>query len=195
MGGVVYNWRPDKIISSVFDDEKTQQLIKQHIFQHPDWLELDRGTLSTKQAINNAVERTQLSDKKISQLFDAVPPSLTPLKETIELIQSLAKTSNKLYILSNMNFASMDYLEKNNEFWHLFDGKVFSCQIHQIKPEPEIFQHILSKYQLEASDTILIDDMSENLHAAAKFGIKTIQFVDAIQCKQELITYKAIHTI
>ncbi|HIQ16080.1 MAG TPA: HAD family phosphatase, partial [Leucothrix sp.] len=48
LGGVVFEWQPDKIISGLFNDEKIKLLIKQQIFQHPDWLELDRGTLTTE---------------------------------------------------------------------------------------------------------------------------------------------------
>lgn len=196
LGGVVFDWQPDKIISSLFDDEKVKQLVKKQIFQHPDWLELDRGTLATELAIQRGVDRTQLSYEKISQLFNAVPRSLTPLKETVELLYSLEKTPNKLFILSNMHYASMDYLEQNNSFWHLFDGKVFSCQIHKIKPEPEIYQHLLNEYKLEASKTIFIDDMPENLQAASKFSIKTVLFINAAQCREELIKYKgtSIHS-
>lgn len=192
LGGVVFEWHPDKIISSLFDDEKIKQRVKTQIFQHPDWLELDRGTLPTEQAIQRGADRTKLSHEEVRQLFDAVPQSLTPFKKTIDLIHFLKTTPNKLYVLSNMHYASMNYLEKNNSFWHLFDGKVFSCQIHKIKPEPEIYQHLLDEYKLTASETIFIDDMPENLQAAAKFGIKTIQFINAEQCRQELINYKAI---
>ena len=192
LGGVVFEWQPDKIISGLFNDEKIKQLIKQQIFQHPDWLELDRGTLTTEQAILRGVKRTQLSHAEISQLFHAVPASLTPLEETVELIRYLASTSNKLYVLSNIQQASIDYLQQNHSFWHLFDGKVFSCQIHKIKPEPEIYQYLLDKHKLEANKTIFIDDMQENLQAASHFGIKTIHFTNAKQCHQELIKSGAI---
>ena len=192
LGGVVFDWQPDKIISGLFDDEKSKSLIKQQIFQHPDWLELDKGTLTTEQAIQRGVKRTRLSHTKISQVFHAVPPSLTPLKETVELIRYLKNTSNKLYVLSNISHASIDYLEQNYSFWHLFDGKIFSCKIHKIKPQPEIYQHLLNKFELEANETIFIDDMAENLRAASELGIKIIQFINADQCRKELIKYQAI---
>jgi FMN phosphatase YigB (HAD superfamily) len=39
---------------------------------------------------------------------------------------------------------------------------------------------------LNASETVFIDDMKENLSAAEEFGLKTIHFTGADQCKQAL---------
>ena len=138
--------------------------------------------MSTELAIQRGVERTQLSHEKISQLLNSVPESLIPIKETIALLHHLKDTPNKLYVLSNMHNASMNYLEKNHSFWIVFGGKVFSCEVHKIKPEPEIYEHLLNKFKLEANKTIFIDDMLENLDAATQFGIKTIHFQNAKQC-------------
>jgi hypothetical protein len=45
LGGVVFTWNPEKIIARVFDDPAVRALVRSKIFNHPDWDELDRGTL------------------------------------------------------------------------------------------------------------------------------------------------------
>ena len=45
----------------------------------------------------------------------------------------------------------------------------------------------LDEYRLQASDTVFIDDMHENLVAASQLGIRTIAFVDASQCREEML--------
>ena len=45
LGGVVVRWDPAAIIASVFDDEDLRARVREGVFAHPDWLELDRGTL------------------------------------------------------------------------------------------------------------------------------------------------------
>lgn len=186
LGGVVFNWQPDKIIQRVFADPKMQNLVKAKIFGHADWLELDRGTLSFQDAVDRGARRTGLPKKDIEQLLNEVPQSLTPIHETIDLIRSMADADHRLFVLSNMHFASIAYLEQEHDIWDMFDGTVISCRIQKIKPEIGNYEHLLDQYQLDASETVFIDDMCENLAAARSLGIRTIRFLDSSQCRRDL---------
>lgn len=187
LGGVVFTWRPDAVIASVFEDPVTQALVKAQIFQHPDWVELDRGTIDQERAIVRGSSRTGLPRKDIERLFDAVPRSLTPIPGTIDLLQAIRETANGLFVLSNMSRASISHLEREHEIWPLFNGTVISCRIKKVKPEIDIYEFLLSEFRLQPAETVFIDDMHENLAAAASIGIKTIRFVDPAQCRQDLV--------
>jgi putative hydrolase of the HAD superfamily len=89
-----------------------------------------------------------------------------------------------------MQFASIAYLEETHSIWDMFDGIVISCRIQKVKPEIEIYEHLLAVHQLNAVETVFIDDMSENLVAAASIGIQTIRFLNPGQCRQELVNLK-----
>jgi putative hydrolase of the HAD superfamily len=86
-----------------------------------------------------------------------------------------------------MQFESIAYLEEQYDIWGLFDGIVISCRIQKVKPESEIYKHLLSEHQLNAAETVFIDDMSENITAASAAGIQTIQFINTAQCRQDLM--------
>ena len=190
LGGVVFRWQPDSIISSVFEDEETQRIVRKEIFEHADWVELDRGTLSLQAAIDRGSSRTGLRAREIERLLNAVPFFLTPIDETIELIYRLGSTANKLYVLSNMHLASISHLEEQHDIWELFHGVVISSRIKRVKPEIEIYQYLLDQYQLGAAETIFIDDMPENLEAASSLGIQTIRFFDSAQCERALMDHR-----
>ena len=192
LGGVVFNWRPDRIIRHVFQDSETQQMVKAEIFQHSDWIELDRGTMSLDQAIIQAISRTGLSREEIQELFDEVLRSLTPIQGSIDLIRALSDSEHRVFVLSNMSHTSIAYLENRHNFWDLFDGIVISCRIQKVKPELGIFEHLLNHYQLDPGETIFIDDTIENLTAASSLGIQTIKFVDSGQCRQALANLNCI---
>ena len=186
LGGVVFNWRPDTLVSRIFEDSKTQDLVRADIIEHADWVELDRGTLALDHAIDRGASRTGLPHRDVERLFNAVPQSLTPIQETIDLIRSIRNSHNKLFVLSNMHVASINYLEKKHQIWDMFDGIVISSRIKKVKPEIDIYEHLLTVHRLKAAETIFIDDMSENLAAASSLGIQTIRFVDPAQCRQDL---------
>ncbi len=186
LGGVVFNWQPRKLISSVFADEDTQNLIMSDIIEHPDWQAFDRGTLEREQAIVRGAKRSGLAEDDIRTLFDAVPGSLTPIPETIELINVLALTEHRLFVLSNMPIELMQHLEAEYDFWDKFDGKTISSRIQLIKPEIAIYEHLLATHGLIATETVFIDDLEKNLAAASTLGIHTIRFISPEQCRQDL---------
>lgn len=186
LGGVVLHWKPEKLIATIFEDDRDQRLVKSEILHHPDWVALDRGTISEEEAVKRGAERTGLPQSKIAQFMQKVPSSLIPVDESLNLIQLLRQNGNKLYILSNMHSASIDYLEKNYSFWDLFDGKVISCRIKMIKPERNIYEYLLTTYQLKANETVFIDDTTINLETASQMGITPILFKDPVQCQTEL---------
>ncbi len=186
LGGVVFDWQPDALVRRVFDDPKTQALVRKKIIDHPDWIELDRGTLSLDVAILRGASRTGLPDAAVARLFDAVPGSLVPIEETIDLVRGLNASGHPLFVLSNMQLASADFLEQRHDIWGLFEGVVFSSRVLMVKPEPGIYKHLLTEHRLDPSETVFIDDLGENLEAASTFGIRTIRFVDAAQCRQDL---------
>lgn len=186
LGGVVFNWQPAAIIASVSDDPKVQELLRKEIFEHPDWLELDRGTITLERAISRGSARTGLAQDDIERVFAAVPPFLTPIAQTIDLIDELTRTENRLFVLSNMQLASIEYLEERYDIWDMFDGIVISSRIRMVKPEPQIYEYLLTRYDLKPEETVFIDDTPENLAAASVAGIKTIRFVDAARCRRAL---------
>jgi putative hydrolase of the HAD superfamily len=192
LGGVVFNWQPDRIIESAFSDMETQQIVKTEIFCHPDWVELDRGTLNLEQAIDRGASRTKLPRSDIRKLMNLVPQSLTPIDETIDLLHSIRDTDNKFFVLSNMHFASITHLEREYAIWDMFDGMVISCRVQKVKPEVEIYQHLLTEYKLAAEETVFIDDMDVNLVAAKSMGINTIKFANSAQCRRDLGEFKCI---
>jgi putative hydrolase of the HAD superfamily len=192
LGGVVFNWQPRQLIQSVFDDSATQDLVQAEIFEHADWIALDKGTLTLNQAIVRGARRTGLSNADVERVLNEVPRSLTPIEETIDLLRSIVETDNRFFVLSNMHIASFAHLEKEYDIWDMFDGIVISSHIKKVKPEIEIYEHLLGKHNLDASETVFIDDTDENLAAANAIGIQTIKFVSAADCRQALVELECI---
>ncbi|HEU4921767.1 MAG TPA: HAD family phosphatase [Burkholderiales bacterium] len=186
LGGVVVRWDPDSIIAGVFSDPGIRSKVKADVFSHPDWLELDRGTLGREEAIVRAAQRIGVAVEEIRRLLYAVPPSLTVFPDTVDLLYRLKRQGYPLYCLSNMHFASIEYLEREHTFWEVFDGRVISCRLKLCKPESAIYEHLLQTYALAASETLFIDDVQKNLDAAAELGIRTLRFENARQCERGL---------
>ena len=186
LGGVVVAWKPDDILARAFDDPRHRALARREIIGHPDWLALDRGTISPKEVIARGARRTGLPEPVVKSLLESVPPSLVADQQVVDLLHRVSDAGNALYCLSNMPVMSMEYLERAYSFWNLFTGVVVSSRVGFCKPEREIYEHLLGRHRLDARDTVFIDDVAANLDAAAALGIRTIQFLDCAQCETEL---------
>ncbi len=185
LGGVVVKWEPHALIARQFSASVRQRVFDQ-VIAHDDWLALDRGTMMLDTAIARAAERTGLPAAALAEFFRQVPLSLELMPGTHALLPRVKQAGHGLYCLSNMAQHSLEHLERAYDFWPRFDGRVFSCVVKLIKPEPAIYAHLLDEHGLDAADTVFIDDLQINLSAAAAFGMKTIRFESAAQCEREL---------
>jgi putative hydrolase of the HAD superfamily len=186
LGGVVLEWSPDSILEQYYADQESRETLKSILFQHPDWLLMDRGVLLESDVIDRLRQRTARPTDELTGLLQAVRDSLKPKADTVALIGRLAQRQVPIYCLSNMPATTFAYLRQRYDLWSVFRGIVISGEIRMMKPEREIFDHLLTRYQLVAGDTIFIDDHEPNIRAAAELGINTIWFRDARQCEAEL---------
>ena len=186
LGNVLVRWDPVAIVRSVIDGPWAVRLAE-HLFAHPDWVSVDRGTLTLEQAAERAIERTDVDDAIIHAAFAAVAPSLQPLPESVALLDAVVAQGHSLYALSNMGHVSADYLQRQASFWPKFKDVVISARVGLVKPEPAIFELMLAQFGLAAHECLFIDDSLDNVQAAQALGIDAIHFTGASQCRDELV--------
>ena len=186
LGGVVVRWEPDALIATVFSEPLVRAAMRAEFVGHADWLALDRGTLSPRNAIERAAKRTGLPETDMEKFLQQVPPALVPIPDMINLLYRLKANGHTLFCLSNMHVASIEHLERAYTFWEVFEGVVVSCRLQLCKPEPAIYSYLLETYGLKANETVFIDDTAENLTAAAELGLHALRFVSPAQCERDL---------
>jgi putative hydrolase of the HAD superfamily len=186
VGGVLLDWNPGRILEGYYADAAERAAMKEAIFLHTDWLELDRGALSESALLERIAARAGRPVPELANLFEVVRESLQPKTDTLALLASLAARQVPLYCLSNMPPGTFTYLRERFEFWGLFDGIVISGEINMVKPQPEIFEYLLNRHGLVAADTVFIDDHAPNIDAAMALGLHTVLFQNAKQCEAAL---------
>jgi putative hydrolase of the HAD superfamily len=78
------------------------------------------------------------------------------------------------------------HLRQRHSFWDVFNGIVISGEVQMMKPEPELFLHLLATFGLRAEESVFIDDLPANIESARQVGLHAICFKDAAQCRREL---------
>jgi len=189
IGNVLIDYRPEIYVNALFPDKSLAEKINDIIFRSPEWLDMDKGVLTHKKAteifckrepvFKSAVRHTMQNYCKMFDPSQDFCKTFIAMQDTIDLLPRINELGYGLYFLSNMHKETRNYLLENHDFFDMFDGGVFSCDVHVIKPSPEIYRHFLQKYKLNPKECIFFDDMEENVTAAEKEGIKSVLFTTA----------------
>ncbi len=109
-------------------------------------------------------------------------------KTNIDILKMIKKLRKRYTIALLSNINKSRYLEATKIFINPldFDVRVISSYIHMRKPQKRIFEYVLKKCDVDAKNTVFIDDRIENINGAKSIGIHGIQFHNYIQLKKEL---------
>ena len=188
LGGVVLEWNPDKILQSFYSDPLLRAPLNEALFLHSDWRALNRGALREAELIERVHQRTGRPAAELSALLDAVRESLVTKPDTVALLRSLRRRDIPLYCLSDMPVSVYAHVRLRHDFWDAFRGIIISGEVKMMKPEREVFGHLLTRFRLDPRQTVFVDDFPLNIDGARAVGLHAIQFHDAAQCERELNT-------
>ena len=90
------------------------------------------------------------------------------------------------YVLSNYPRTSYENTKSERTYEEFMDGVLYSYQVQMVKPEAEIYQMLLRKYELIPGECVFLDDNLANVEAAKKLGIHAIQFITKAETEREL---------
>jgi epoxide hydrolase-like predicted phosphatase len=74
-----------------------------------------------------------------------------------------------------------------------FDAMTISAEVGMAKPDPRIYQFALEQLGVAASESVFLDDFSENVEGARAVGMQAIHFTRPEQALQELKHLLANH--
>ncbi len=176
IGRVLINFQPYEYVMNFNYDEDTKNKVYSIVFEDKRWSELDRGTLSNEAYLDLLVKENPNYTKQIQEVFNNWISILTPIDENVLFFKNLKQRGYKLYLLSNFSTPAYEITEQKNPFLKIVDGKVISYSVKTIKPEKQIYEILLSKYNLIPDECVFIDDMPQNIETAEELGINGIVF-------------------
>lgn len=186
LGGVLVHWNPRAVVASVFPDAELQERVMQGIYLHADWRAFDQGVLSVEEALVRFSARVRCEPEDIRRLFDAQVASLDPIEDSLALLEDLRAAGLRLFCLSNVNSEMFGMLRERYAFWPWFEGVMISGAVNLSKPDPAIFRHLLETYNLQAKESVFIDDHAANVRAAEGVGFRGIVFTSPRDCRRGL---------
>lgn len=176
IGQVLLSFKPLDYLKNIYKDEAVVDRLYENIFRSKEWIELDRGTIEDSEAITAMCHRDIVNKMHIEKIMNTWTEILSPIDSSIKLALKLKEEGFRLYLLSNFHSRAFREVEEKYSFFKAFDGSVISSHVKLLKPEKEIYNNILQKYDINSVDTLFIDDMEENCRAAEDAGIKSVHY-------------------
>ena len=118
----------------------------------------------------------EIIEKMCRQRVARVREIVTKVRpEILEVLRTLKERGHRLCLISNAD--GIDVMHwADSPLAPLFDEAIFSCQVHMIKPGPEIYLLAAQKMAAAPEDCIFIGDGgSDELIGAKRVGMRTIQ--------------------
>lgn len=102
-----------------------------------------------------------------------------------ELLADVRKAGYGMYLLSDFPPCFRVLWEKF-DLLHGFDGRVVSYEVGYSKKDGTIYDILLEKYHLNASECLFIDDIQKNVDIGEEHGISGILFTGMDDLRREL---------
>ncbi|MCX7970307.1 MAG: HAD family phosphatase [Negativicutes bacterium] len=189
LGKVLIDWNPRYVYDRVWpnDPNKFDYFISR-IFTVQDNVDLDAGQrfadkireLSARHP--DWAEAIGYWDSRWEEMLGGA------VEQSVAVLRKLkADGKYRLFALTNWSAEKFPIARARFPFLdECFADIIVSGEVKMVKPNPEIYRHAISRWQLTPERSLFIDDSPANVEAARQLGIGAIHFIDSQQLVSEL---------
>lgn len=187
LGNILIEWNKDKILSKIIPEDD-YDLFDKVIFQSGLWDKLDKGELTIIELQHHLNKNIGLQyENEIQEILWNWPEYVEVYPDLYEIIEELKNMNHKIYILSNTSRIFYRILDKELfKIKSILDGYVISCEVGCMKPDYNIYEMLINKYQLNRSSSIFFDDIQENVKSALDVGLLAYHITNIGELKEKL---------
>lgn len=187
LGGVLIDWDPRFLYRKLFPgDEAGMEEFLATVCTHEWNRAQDAGRLfadGTRVLKRRHPDKAALIDAYHAR-FDEMMAG--PIPGSVEILAEMRDRGTPLYALTNFSSETYPLAWARFPFLRWFQGVVVSGDVKVIKPDPQIYEILISRFAIEPQRAVFIDDVAVNIQAAQRLGIQGILFRDPSSLRTEL---------
>ncbi len=181
---VEFDWQ--SYIKEFNYSEKINKELGEVIFLSPLWKERDRGDKLEAEYKELCIAKAPHLTDEIQAIFKNIVDIVEVYPFSYEWVKSIKEQGKKIYLLSNYSKVSFEHDMSKFDFMEFIDGKIISYEVNYVKPELEIYEALIKKYNINPKEAVFLDDVEENLESAKALGINTIHVTSHEKALDEL---------
>lgn len=179
LGGVVVNWHNSwfkKEVSEEFQLEENRVSVE----FDKNLADISTGRIDEQEfwhVIGKELESSKLMNLDESLLNKIFRKHVSVNQPMIDLSRNLSQKGMPVGILSNTEHVTYSAVSELLSLEH-FEHKFLSYKIGHLKPEPEIYKHVIDNMPFPKEEIFFIDDLKSNVESARSEGIDAVQYSD-----------------
>ncbi len=192
IGNVLIEWDPRHLYRRIFATPDEIEHFLANVCTSAWNLEIDRGTPfadAVKELVASFPEH-ETAIRAFDERWSEMVPGLVP--GTLALMERLEARGAPLYAITNFSAEKFAEARLRFPFLDRFRGVIVSAHERLLKPGREIFELLLSRYELRAEECLFIDDVAANVAGARAVGMAAHHFTSAAGLEKELAAYRLI---
>ncbi len=134
------------------------------------------GEITVEKHINNLKGEKEFNDISYILKKENLVDSYPLMKTNFEYIKKLKNKGYKLFLLTNITEDSYNYINDLININKVFAGGIYSYQEGVVKPNHDIYNLLINRFNLNKDETVFFDDKAKNVLAAKEVGIKSYVF-------------------
>lgn len=161
----------DKLSELIFDSQSAHQAM--------------RGEITTEEHWDEVRKKLGLSKEEFSQVPVEFWGGDRLDEDLVNYLRGL-RPQYKTALLSNAWDDLRQMIEEVWNFADAFDKMVISAEVGLVKPEPAIYEKVVSDLNLVPAEAVFVDDFPENVAGAKAVGLEAILFTSPEQTLGDL---------
>ena len=184
-GGVLVDWNPVYLYRNEFENESEMNYFLENICT-PEWnIQQDEGR-TLAEATETLQKEYPEYKEMIGHFYGRWEEMLKgDIEENVSVLKKL-KGKYPLYGLTNWSAELIGIAYERFDFFKLFDGIVVSGDEKLIKPDPKLYDVLMNRFNIQASESLFIDDNKLNIDTARNMGFHTIHIIEGIDLDKEV---------
>ena len=187
LGGVLIDWSPYHLYRGLMVDEAEIDAFLEEIGFSAWNAQLDAGR-SWPAAVEDLATRYPHRRALIEAFHARWSETLgEAIHGTVDILRELLDAGVRVIALSNWAADTFPQALERFAFLGWFEGIVISGEVGVGKPDPRIFEALLTRFGLDAADAVFVDDSPANVAAAARLGFHALPFSSPDDFRAELV--------
>lgn len=172
IGNVILEGTPANCLKYSDIDEESKKVIENVVFKNKKWKELDYGYINFDEYFDLISNNLPNELKSIArELLNNSYKNRRMNKEIMSLMKKLFHNQYKIYILSDNNIDTYNYL-KTTELNDFISGWCVSALYHKTKSDSGLYSVLIDEFNLTPDECYFIDDREGNIEKAKEIGMQ-----------------------
>jgi 2-haloacid dehalogenase len=187
LGGVLIDWNPRYLYRKVFaGDEAAMEHFLTHVCNNA-WNLAQDGGRRWADAIEILSAEHPHHRPLIAAYRERWDEMLNgPIPGTLDVLAELRNKDVPIYALTNWSAETYPIAKTRYEFLGWFRDVLVSGDEKLVKPDPRIYQLLLSRNGLQADEAVFIDDALHNVAGAQAVGMAALHFQTPAKLRTDL---------